>query len=174
MDNFRYSNCVVVSILTIKTMHKQTFITIILVLVIIGLLSFVAFGSKGKNKDTTRVQNNQNISETLAISEKTSIFFYGNTCPHCEDVEEWMKENKIEEKIEIVKKEVYDDNANALELSRAAKSCGMDASSIGVPFLYTPEGKCLVGTPDIISYLGNKAGMSNDNQETKSGKETGL
>ena len=175
MDNFRYSNCVVVSILTIKTMHKQTFITIILVLVIIGLLSFVAFGSKGKNKDTTRVQNNQNISETLAISEKTSIFFYGNTCPHCEDVEEWMKENKIEEKIEIVKKEVYDDNANALELSRAAKSCGMDTSSIGVPFLYyAPEGKCLIGTPDIVGYLSDRAGISANNKATESGKEDEL
>lgn len=82
-----------------------------------------------------------------------------------------MQENKIEEKIEVVKKEVYDNRANSLELSQAAESCGLDTSSIGVPFLFTPEGKCLIGTPDIVGYLSDKAGLSGSNEATESGKE---
>jgi len=148
---------------------KQTIFTITLVLVVIGLLSVIVLGSRNKKSEPEAVQNTQEVSST-----KIPIFFYGNTCPHCDDVEDWMEENKIEEKIEIVKKEVYDNNPNALELSKAAESCGMDISSIGVPFLYTPEGKCLIGTPDIVSYLSNKAGMSDDNQATESGREVEL
>lgn len=130
---------------------KQTVFTIAIVLVIVGLLVAVVMGSRGK--------------------KQAPIFFYGNTCPHCEDVEDWMKENKIEEKIEIVKKEVYDNRANSLELSRVAESCGLPTDSIGVPFLYTPEGKCLIGTPDIVGYLSDRAGSLGNADATGSGKE---
>jgi hypothetical protein len=32
----------------------------------------------------------------------------------------------------------------------------MDTQRIGVPFLYTIDGQCLVGTPKIIEYLSAK------------------
>jgi len=118
---------------------KQKIATFVVVLIIIGLLSVIVLGS-GNRKD--RPQN-------------MLIFFYGNTCPHCEDVEEWMVENKIEEKVKIVKKEVYDNRQNSLELVRAAKYCGLDTNNIGVPFLYA-EGRCLIGAPEIINYLIEK------------------
>ncbi|PJE64022.1 hypothetical protein COU89_00100, partial [Candidatus Roizmanbacteria bacterium CG10_big_fil_rev_8_21_14_0_10_45_7] len=66
---------------------RQTIFTLLLVIIIIGLLAAIVYGSSSK-------------SEGL-------VYYYGNTCPHCADVEEWMKENRIEEKIKIVKKEVY-------------------------------------------------------------------
>jgi len=67
-----------------------------------------------------------------------------------------MKENKLEEKVKVIKKEVYDNRTNAFELSQVAQRCGISTNSIGVPFLYTPEGKCLIGTPDIIDYFSEK------------------
>jgi len=82
-----------------------------------------------------------------------------------------MKENSIEEKVELVKKEVYDNHANSLELAKVAEGCGFPTDSIGVPFLYTPEGKCLIGTPDIVSYLGDKAALSKNTEATSSEKE---
>lgn len=136
-------------------MHKQTFITTLLILIIIGLLSVVVVGSRGKSKSETVVLK---TSERVVVDDKTPVFFYGNTCPHCADVEAWMKENKIEEKISIVKKEVYANPQNAQELTKAAQSCNLPTDSIGVPFLYA-EGKCLVGSPDVISYLFEKAGI---------------
>lgn len=140
---------------------KQTIFTIAIALTIVGLLSAIVIGSKGKKADTqATLPSTASSSATPASDKQALIFFYGNTCPHCADVEEWMKENNIEEKVQLTKKEVYGNKANALELSKAAESCGMDTASIGVPFLFTPEGKCLVGTPDIVNYLSEKAGLS--------------
>jgi len=133
---------------------KQTVITGLIILVIVGLLSVIVWGSKGKQTISSESQSDQpsvSVSPTT-MNSSTPIFYYGNTCPHCKDVEEWMTENRIEEKIEIVKKEVYDNRANSLELTQAAKSCGLPTDNIGVPFLYA-EGKCSVGTPDITAYL---------------------
>jgi glutaredoxin len=139
-------------------MQKQKIITGILVLVIVGLLIIIILGSKNKTKDTASRKNDQSVPEIVEVGKKIPIFFYGNTCPHCKDVEEWMENNKIKEKMEIIKKEVYDNKANAQELSLVAQRCGLDPSSIGVPFLYA-EDKCFIGTTDIINYLSKKAGL---------------
>lgn len=156
---------------------RQLLLTAVAIFVTAGILSAIAFGSKNKKETTQPSNNNQIIDKTpLPISQAsdTPIFFYGNTCPHCADVEAWMEENKIEEKISITKKEVYDNRQNAQELTKAAQSCNIPTNNIGVPFLYTPEGECLIGTPDIINYLRIKAGLSAENQATESGKESGL
>lgn len=137
---------------------KQTIITSFIVLVIVGLLSAIVWGSRS-NQEPTSISPNKEIAEEaspIATSPEAPIFFYGNTCPHCREVEEWMAENMIEEKMEIVKKEVYDNRANSLELTQAAKSCGLPTDSIGVPFLYTTDKQCLVGTPDITAYLAKQ------------------
>lgn len=75
---------------------KQTIITTILVLAIIGLLSVIVLGSRNKKTAPTPFQNSQENSSvtTPAINGNSPIFFYGNTCPHCKDVAEWMEENK--------------------------------------------------------------------------------
>mgnify|MGYP005845005797 CR=1 FL=1 len=137
-------------------MNKQKVITIGLVLTIIGMLAAVVLGSKNKNTDLSNQQSTQSDSGSIAIDQNSPIFFYGNTCPHCADVEKWMKENQIEEKVTLIKKEVYDNRQNSQELTEVAQSCGLPTDSIGVPFLYT-EGKCLIGTPDIIDYLTKRA-----------------
>jgi glutaredoxin len=139
-------------------MRKQALLTSAITLVSIVFLSVVVLGSKIKN--VIKVSDNQTVAETIITADETPVFFYGNTCPHCADVEAWMKESRIEEKISITKKEVYDNQQNAQELTKAAQSCGLPTNNIGVPFLYT-EGKCLVGTPDIINYLSEKAGLMN-------------
>lgn len=124
-------------------------------------------GSWKKRSAQTPTSNSQKVEgvstpsnpENSDNKNEEMVFYYGNTCPHCKDVENWMEENKIEEKLKIVKKEVYDNKANASELFSVAKKCGINSSSIGVPFLYTQEGKCLIGTPDVTNYLKEKAGL---------------
>lgn len=155
---------------------KQTVITGIIILIIVGLLSVIVWGSKDKQVEQTETQGEQTtngVPPTIMVSD-VPIFFYGNTCPHCKDVEEWMEKNGIEEKIDIVKKEVYDNRTNSLELTQVAMGCGLPTDSIGVPFLYTPEEECLIGTPDIINYLSDKVGLSTLDEVTESGKENEL
>lgn len=84
------------------------------------------------------------------------ILFHGDGCPHCANVEKFIKDNNIEEKISFAKKEVYNNAANANELSQKAEKCGVDTKSIGVPFLWDGE-KCLVGDTDIIDFFKKKA-----------------
>lgn len=127
---------------------KQKIITLIVVVLIAGLLSLVVIGSNNKEKKIAE----QKIED---LKNAEPIFYYGNTCPHCEIVEEWFEANQVEEKITFSKKEVYDNRANAAELTKVAVACGLDANNIGVPFLYA-EGQCLIGSPDIISYFAQK------------------
>ncbi|KKP59531.1 MAG: hypothetical protein UR53_C0001G0031 [Candidatus Magasanikbacteria bacterium GW2011_GWC2_34_16] len=80
------------------------------------------------------------------------VLYYGDTCPHCKVVEQYIVDNKIDEKIVFTKKEVYRDEKNAAELGKRAVSCGLDTSSIGVPFLWDGT-KCYTGQDDVINYF---------------------
>ena len=137
-------------------MNKQKILTGLIVTIIVGMLAIVVLGSK--NKNLTQKQMPQKSVEIVSTAENIPTFFYGNTCPHCAEVEAWIKENKIEEKITIAKKEVYDNQQNAKALTKAAQNCNMSTDSIGVPFLYV-DGKCFVGSPDVINYLSGKVGI---------------
>lgn len=91
------------------------------------------------------------------IDESSSgiILFYGDTCPHCKVVEDYIKENNVREKVDFVNKEVYRNKANALEMNKKAEFCGLPSNSVGVPFLFDGE-KCLIGDRDIIDYFASK------------------
>lgn len=143
---------------------KQKLLTLVIVVFIAGLMSLVVISSNNKDKQVAE----QKIE---SLKQAEPVFYYGNTCPHCKDVEEWFKANKVEEKIKFTQKEVYDDAQNAAELNQVAASCGMDTSSIGVPFLYA-EGKCLVGSPDIIKYFSDKLGIDSTQEATQSSDKT--
>jgi glutaredoxin len=128
--------------------------TIILALLLTGVLifTFVAFAPK-KNK--TQNQPETNKPTTQEAQQSQIILFYGQGCPHCAKVEEYIKENKVKEKISFEEKEVYYNQNNAKELGEKAKSCGIDQNEIGVPFLWN-SGKCLIGDQDIINFFKEK------------------
>jgi len=134
-------------------MDKPKIFTLIFIFIISGILAFIV--KTGNNKVVIKkVLDEKQTKVNTTILDLT--LFYGNTCPHCADLEKWMQENKIEEKIKIIKKEIYDNQQNAQELTQAAKKCGLATNSIGVPFLFA-EGRCLIGTSNIISFLSQKA-----------------
>lgn len=127
-------------------MNKK--ITIPLLLFIFVLIFSVSLLLKGKSKNQA---NNQKENKT-----KTEIIlFYGISCPHCKEVEDYIKKNDIEDKISFVQKEVYFNRNNAKELEDKAKICGFNTNEIGVPFLWDGE-KCLIGSLDIINFFANK------------------
>jgi len=87
-----------------------------------------------------------------------TILFYGDTCPHCRDLEENFAKLGVDQKFQYEKKEVYNDKANANLLGAKAGYCGLNTNNIGVPFLYA-QGKCFVGVPDIEKYVSEKTGI---------------
>ena len=86
----------------------------------------------------------------LLFSQPKVIFFYGNTCPHCTNVENYLKENPS--KIKFRKLEVFENRENAALMTKYAQNCGLNLDNLGVPFLY--DGKnCLTGDQDIINWF---------------------
>ena len=126
----------------------------------IGLFSFLVFfiavsGCAVKN-------NPENIpADTTAAPEDNQdntdiIFFYGQECPHCQNVEKYFTENKTAGKIQFSQKEVYHNKDNKILMAEKAKACGIADSELGVPMLWTKDNKCLFGDKDIIDFFNQK------------------
>ena len=91
---------------------------------------------------------------------KGIVLFYGIGCPHCAKVEEFIKENKIKEKIVFEEKEVYFNKDNVKKLVEIAKKCGFNEKEIGVPFLWDGENqRCIVGDEPIINFFKEKLNL---------------
>ena len=159
---------------------NQKLNTIIILGVIAGLLTIIVMGSNKKTNqsvigDNEPVGINQNGNDRIIDSKldeneegffDEDIFYWGTTCPYCHDVMDWIDDNGVDEKLNIIQKEVYGNRVNANELSAKARECGLASNNIGVPFMYTSDRQCLIGYPDIVSYLENKV-MISENQGNK-------
>lgn len=87
------------------------------------------------------------------------ILFWGEGCPHCEKVKDYIKENNLESKVKIVSKEVYNNQDNLQELEQTVKKCPeIDSSQgVGVPLAFdTQNSLCLYGDTPIIKWLESK------------------
>jgi glutaredoxin len=126
--------------------NKVVIPTILFIIVLI--LSFVVFWQESKN--------GKNINGNGKTENQNEItLFYGEGCPHCKIVDEYIEENVIKEKISFDEKEVYNNKINLEELREKAKFCGLSTESIGVPFLF--DGKdCFIGDKEIINFLEKK------------------
>lgn len=135
-------------------MNKKTLL--IIALIILALI----WGASGISKPP---------AET-SVNAQDTVLYYGNTCSHCKDLDELIKKNNIKEKVSFAEKEVFDNQGNADELAKVARTCGLSGANIAVPFLYA-AGKCLIGTDDIFAYLSQKAASPS---ATSSSSATGL
>jgi len=129
-------------------MKNKIIIPTILFVIVLFFSIFVLLQEKNKNKI---------IETTLTENQSTNqiILFYGDGCPHCAIVEEYLNQNNIETKVPFIKKEVYYNKQNANDLVEKAKLCGLSTNSIGVPFLWDGK-KCLIGDRDIIEFFKSK------------------
>lgn len=103
--------------------------------------------------------NSQKSSQSFSDSEAQLIFFWGNGCPHCENVKEYIKQNNLDSKVKIAYKEVYYNQDNQKLLETTVQKCPeIDTSQgIGVPLAFdTQNSKCLYGDTPIIEWLKTK------------------
>jgi len=63
------------------------------------------------------------------------VLFYGNGCPHCAQVEQYIKNNGIDKKMDIDMKEIYFNRDNLTDLQVYLDKLNLDTHQIGVPFL---------------------------------------
>ncbi len=77
---------------------------------------------------------------TLWVSFATKyLYFYGNWCPHCENVREYFDDNAIMEKFDITKKEIRRNKTNSLIFSQYIKALNLSPREVGVPFMIILE-----------------------------------
>ena len=76
---------------------------------------------------------------------------WGNGCPHCEVVDEFLVTWEGKDKVAVEKREVWYNKTNAQIMAVRAEDCGIAKSDLAVPFLVTPDGKCLLGDEPIIN-----------------------
>jgi len=89
-------------------------------------------------------------------SEAELLLFWGDGCPHCEKVKDYIAQNNLNSKIKISLKEVYLDKNNQKLLEDTVKKCPeIDTSrGIGVPLAFdTKNSKCFYGDTPIIEWL---------------------
>lgn len=131
-----------------------------IVLTALPLLAVFVLAGCGNNG--SQPQTNNNISTKSAGSNKATgadhtinqsdlVFFWGQGCPHCTNVDKFLEENKgLGEKIKLKKIEVFNDVSGQKLFLEKVKECGL--STAGVPVLYK-DGKCTQGDQPIINEL---------------------
>ena len=90
------------------------------------------------------------------------ILFYGNGCPHCAQVEKYVKDNGIDKKMDIDMKEIYFNRNNLADLQMYLEKLNLDTHQIGVPFLViNNKNECsyVNGSQAIIDFFQAKLAM---------------
>ena len=82
-------------------------------------------------------------------------YYWGEDCPFCEMVDEFFSGWEDRDKVEVRKMEVWNNAQNARLMAQRAATCGIPQQNLGVPFLYTPNGQCIIGGESIIGYFEN-------------------
>lgn len=93
-------------------------------------------------------------SEAATALPSNYEYFWGNGCPHCANVASFFERWSGKDKVNVEKKEVWENPANAALMQERYSYCKVtDRSQMGVPLLFTPDGKCLVGDVPIIDHF---------------------
>jgi len=120
---------------------KFTIIAVILTLVIVAGGVFL----------TSKSQNSNSLGSYPLPTNLT--YYWGDGCPHCKIVEDFLSTWDKKDTVKIDKKEVWNNVANANELKARYVYCKVPQSEMGVPLLFTPDGKCYSGDTPIIDYF---------------------
>jgi glutaredoxin len=118
---------------------------VILLIALVAISGFVYWGLQAEKPPTD--------------DPHATVYYYGEGCPHCKVVNEFLTANNIAEKVAFEKKEVWANKTNASEMARRAKVCSIAPEGMGVPFVYA-DGICLIGEPDVKKFFTEKAGLN--------------
>lgn len=132
--------------------NKVIISTIIFTVCLMFSISALAHERNVKKAEAEKTQN----------PDAKIVLYYSDTCPHCKNVEKFIEENAaVREKVNFVRKEVHLNRSNAEEMLSKATACGIDTTTVGIPFLWDGENgnECLMGDKDIIAYLKTKANI---------------
>lgn len=133
-------------------MNKRLLIASLLFVLATG---FSSYALSNHDQHTNQPASQKSAPVIINNQENQLIFYYGETCPHCHIVDAYVKNNKINQKLNIINKEVYNNQNNAEDLRVKARLCGIPDNALGVPLLWNGQ-DCLVGDQPIIDFLNEQ------------------
>lgn len=74
-------------------------------------------------------------SDDLINPDADYVYFFGKTCPHCQELNGWMAQDGTHSKHAIEKREVYFNAENGAAFQAVTKALGLEEGSAGVPFM---------------------------------------
>ena len=128
-----------------EKVHKVIVGFFVAVIIIIAILFFISI--KKEN-------NYYTCTQTLGLPSE-AVLYYGDTCPHCKIVEDFLTENDVASRLDFVQKEVYRNNTNAQELLLIGSLCRLPSNYVGSVPLFYMDGKAFLGDKPIIEFLNN-------------------
>ncbi len=72
-------------------------------------------------------------SDDIINPDADYVYFFGKTCPHCQEMNAWMEENDIHSKYAIEKREVYFNPENGAAFQAVTNALWLEGWS--VPFM---------------------------------------
>ena len=120
----------------------KKFIPVLVLILVLGAVVSGLYLLVKKNEAS------QNLGPAVA-----NEYYWGAGCPHCAVVQEFMNTWEGRDKVKLEKYEVWNNQTNFKRMQSRANQCGLDKNSLGVPLLYTLEGKCLAGDTPIIEFF---------------------
>ncbi|MDR3559667.1 MAG: hypothetical protein P4L62_00845 [Candidatus Pacebacteria bacterium] len=125
------------------------------IIFLIGVVIALAFGgyflARHKKASVEGVSTSQ-----VTVDNASIIFFYGAECPHCQNVEKYIADNHLDQKVKYSKLEVWFNKPNSNLMLQKAQQCGISPDQLGVPFVWN-NGKCYMGEQDVENFLSSQA-----------------
>lgn len=88
------------------------------------------------------------------LAPPTSLeYYYGEGCPHCKNVEDFLATWDKKDLVKIAKFEVWNSADNAKIMQKRATKCKLPTANLSVPFLVTLDEQCIEGDVPIIDYF---------------------
>lgn len=107
--------------------------------------------SENNSNSAPASQETSNSNDVYTLNQGDLVFFWGQGCPHCVNVDKFLADNQgLEEKLKLKKIEVFNDAQGQKLFLEKVKECNLSAA--GVPVLYK-DGKCTQGDQPIIDEL---------------------
>lgn len=133
-----------------KIIKRLIFLIIVIGLIVLADIIFMSVKNRPYKKlslaPSQLVQTDQ--------KKQPILLFYSNECPHCTTVKNFIKENRLDQKITIEQKELHN-HKNINLLIKITKKCHLKTDTLSVPFIWDGS-HCLTGDKDIIDYFNQK------------------
>ncbi|MBU0626785.1 thioredoxin family protein [Patescibacteria group bacterium] len=92
----------------------------------------------GDDESVVHINSNHNTNghnDLISENDSEYLIFYGNGCPHCQKLMNYIKKNNLNANYDIDTLEIYFNYTNLDKLFAYLEKLGLETHTVGVPFL---------------------------------------